>query len=73
MAKSIAENAAIDFRIALDSYKHLKDYSDEQIAEVLGCGVKTISKMRSKPLEVSSRYTLVLLQRLKMEERSRYA
>ena len=72
MAKSITENTEISFRIALDTYKHLKGYSDKQIAEVLGCGEKTITKMRTRPLEVSSRYTLPLLERLKMEERSRY-
>ncbi len=70
--KSFTENAAINLKIALDSYKHIKGYSDEQIAKELGCNVKTVSRMRMRPLDVSSRYTLPLLERLHAEERKRY-
>ncbi len=71
--KTIAENSAINFKIALESYKCIKGYSDEQLAEDLGCSTKTVSNLRKDPLSGSGRYILPLLEKLKIAERNRYA
>lgn len=70
--KSIGENAAIDFRIAIDSYKHIKGFDDARLAEELGCSAQTISDMRKDPLKGTRGYALILLQKLKIEEKKRY-
>lgn len=70
--KSILENSEIDFRIALDSYEHIRGFNDTQLAEELGCSVQTVRALRKNPLSGSGRYILPLLQRLKIAERRRY-
>ena len=72
MAKSITENSAISFRIAMDSYKNIRGFSNKQLAEDLGCSEQTISNLHNNPLAGSGRYILPLLEKLKMAERSRY-
>ncbi len=70
--KTIVENSVISFKIALESYKCIKGYSDEQLAEDLGCSTQTVSNLRKDPFSVSGRYILLLLEKLKMAEKRRY-
>lgn len=49
------------FRARLDglmNYRNLK--TDSEVAELLGCSLKTVTNMRNSPLSVSSRWTLLI-------------
>ena len=49
------------FRARLDglmNYQNLK--TDSDVAELLGCSLKTVTNMRNSPLSVSSRWTLLI-------------
>lgn len=54
MAKSVTENSAISFRIAMDSYKNIRGFTNKQLAEDLGCSEQTISNLHNNPLAGSS-------------------
>lgn len=61
MAKSIAENAKIDFVIKLNGLKTMKGFnSDDELAKFLDCSRRTISNMRSDPFSVSGKYILMV-------------
>lgn len=71
MAKSMTENACIDFRIQLSSLKAITGYSDKKLAEYIGCSVRTLEKMRASPLEVSGKYILMTQALLAKEDARR--
>lgn len=58
MAKTLLENAVIDFQNQFDALKNITGYNNKQLAKYLDCSERTVSKMRNSPLEVSSKYIL---------------
>lgn len=71
MAKSIADNAKIDFQISLDSLKRIRGYDDQELADMLGCSRKTIVNMRKDPFSVSGRWILMVQGYLNKENTKR--
>lgn len=58
MAKTLLENAVIDFQNHFDALKNITGYNNKQLAKYIGCSERTVSKIRNSPLEVSSKYIL---------------
>lgn len=71
MAKSLTENAKIDFLIKLDALKRITGSDDNDIAKLLGCSLKTVGNMRSDPFSTSGRYILMVQAYYDREERRR--
>ena len=70
MAKSLVENAIIDFRCELHKLKTILGYDDKQLAKYLGCSESTIEKLRWDPMSVSGRYILMVQVHLDQEPRT---
>jgi hypothetical protein len=71
MAKSLVENAIIDFRCELHKLKTILGYDDKQLAKYLGCSESTIEKLRRDPMGVSGRYILMVQAHLVQEDLKR--
>lgn len=71
MAKSLVENAIIDFRCELHKLKMILGYDDKQLAKYLGCSESTIEKLRRDPMGVSGRYILMVQAHLAQEDMKR--
>ena len=68
MAKSLVENAIIDFRCELHKLKTILGYDDKQLAKYLGCSESTIEKLRRDPI---GRYILMVQAHLVQEDLKR--
>lgn len=71
MAKSLVENAIIDFRCDFHKLKEILGYDDNQLAKYLGCSESTIGKLRKEPMNVSGRYILLVQAHLAIEDAKR--
>ena len=60
MARTLSENAKLDFLIKLEGLKHMIGRGDRGLAEKLGCSAKTVSNMRADPFSVSGKYILMV-------------
>lgn len=72
MAKTVVENAQIEFRNQLAMLKNITGKDDEELALLLGCTSRTITKMRNEPFTVSGKYILLVQTYLKREEARRW-
>ena len=71
MAKTLLQNAVIDFQNQFDALKNITGYNNKQLAKYLDCSERTVSKMRNSPLEVSSKYILKVQALLAAEDTRR--
>ncbi len=71
MAKTLLQNAVIDFQNQLACLKNITGYNDKKLAEYIGCSERTLSKMRRSPLEVSGKYILFTQALLAKEDARR--
>lgn len=71
MAKSLVENAIIDFRCDFHKLKEILGYDDNQLAKYLGCSESTIGKLWKEPMNVSGRYILLVQAHLAIEDAKR--
>lgn len=71
MAKSLVENAIIDFRCDFNKLKEILGYNDKELAKYLGCSTSTIEKLRREPLNVSGKYILLVQAHLAVEDMKR--
>lgn len=71
MAKSLVENAIIDFRCDFNKLKEILGYNDKELAKYLGCSESTIVKLRREPLNVSGKYILLVQAHLAVEDTKR--
>ena len=62
--KTLAENAAIDFKNQLDELQNITDWKDKELAEVLGCTDRTITNMRKDPFSVAGEWILKVQRHL---------
>jgi hypothetical protein len=71
MAKSLVENAIIDFRCDFNKLKEILGCNDKELARYLGCSTSTIEKLRREPLNVSGKYILLVQAHLAVEDMKR--
>ena len=55
MAKSLTDNAIINFRCDFHRLKEILGYDDKQLAKYLGCSESTVRKLRREPMNVSGK------------------
>lgn len=72
MAKSIMDNACIDFRNQMDMLMNIKGYTREDLAKVLDVDPNTITRARKDPTKTSGRVILLVQGMLKKAERDRW-
>lgn len=72
MAKSILENAKIDFRNQLDMLMNIGGYTRETLAKELDVDPDTITRARRDPTKTSGRVILLVQGKLKKAERDRW-
>lgn len=73
MAKSLIDNAIINFRCDFHKLKEILGFDDKKLAEYLGCSESTIGKLRREPMNVSGKYILLVQAHLAQEESKRYS
>ena len=72
MAKSLAENARIDFVRKLEALRVTRNLDNEGLAKLLGCSVRTLSNIRSDPFSVKGKYILMTQAYLEQADRRRH-
>lgn len=72
MAKSLTDNAIINFRCDFHRLKEILGYDDKQLAKYLGYSESTIGKLRREPMNVSGKYILLVQAHLAQEDAKRW-
>ena len=72
MAKSLIENAIIDFRNQMSQLKNITGMSDDELADLLDCSTRTVTNLRANPLSCSGEYILKVQAYLKREDSKRW-
>lgn len=72
MAKSLTDNAIINFRCDFNKLKEILGYDDKRLAAYLGCSESTIRKIRREPFNVSGKYILLVQAHLAQEDAKRW-
>lgn len=71
MAKSMIENARIDFITKLFQLEKITNKSGKALADYIGCSEPTLSRMRSDPGGVSGRWILIVQELHRKEDERR--